>query len=101
MNEEKRKENYLMLQKMFPHKVFINKGEMLKAINSSYSTSKRRNDSNDKYDIPVPSLKKEFKRKGAPYNVYKYDLYDLSIFNTDLNFYWTMLEERERNEKSI
>ena len=98
MNEEKRKENYLILQKMFPNKFFINKGEMLKVINCSYSTSKRRDDTNDKYDIPEPSMKKTYKRKGAPYNIYKYDFYDLSVFNTDQSFYWEMIEQRKKGE---
>ena len=94
MNDEKFIYNLQKLEKMFPNVNSLNKGQMLKAINKSYATAKRRYDQNIEKDIPKPSKVREFERKGNPTSGYEYDLYDIAIFLTDSNYYWKMIEQR-------
>jgi len=67
MNEEKRQENLVRLQQIFLNRNFVNKTNMLKVVNSSYATSKRRDEANIKFDIPVPTHTLEFKRSSSAY----------------------------------
>jgi len=74
---------------------------MLKVVNSSYATAKRREEANIKFDIPEPTHSVEFNRTTSSYKSYQYSIDDLAIFLTDRNFYWQMIEKRQSNEKSI
>lgn len=98
MNDEKLNYNLKKLEKMFPDKNVLNKGQMLKAIDKSYSTAKRRSDSNTKFDIPEPTKCTEYQRKGNPTNGYEYNLYDIAIFLTDSNYYWEMIEKMKEKK---
>jgi hypothetical protein len=77
----------------------INKTKMLVEIGKSPSTAYRREEQNNKFDIPIPNFSVEFPRKGKPYSTYEYDLYELAIFKTDKSQYWQMIEEKTKKEK--
>lgn len=68
------------IEMKFPNKQKLNAGEMLQCINKSRATFKRILEANDLHKIPVISAKEKYKRDGAPYHTYEFDVYDIAEF---------------------
>lgn len=97
MDEKKLKFNLEKINSLFPNKTILNKTQMLKVIGISESTWSRLNKQNNKLNIPEPDDICTFKRKYKKYNTYKYNIYDLAIFNTNKNDYWKMINDRNKS----
>lgn len=80
MNQEKFQFHLNKIEQEFPKKSKFNAGEMLQSINMSRATFNRVINANDLHKIPVISSKEEFKRDGAPYYTYQFDVYDIAKF---------------------
>lgn len=80
MNKEKFEFYLNKIEAKFPNKLKLNQGEMLQCINKSRSTFNRIIEANDLHKIPKISAKEEFKRDGARYYTYEFDIYDIAKF---------------------
>lgn len=98
MDHEKLHYNLAKILAMYPNAHKLNKTQTQHVIKISSSTWARRENQNDKYALPQAS-QTSYQCSNRRYNGYSYDVYDLAIFMTDRDYYWSMIEGKSTDAK--
>lgn len=95
MNQDKFEFNLAKILKMYPNAHTLNKTQVQFVLKISASTWARREKLNDKYALPQ-ARQINYKCSNRSYNGYSYDVYELAIFMTDRDYYWSIIEVKGR-----
>ena len=79
MNQDKLNFYLVRIEKLYPNKTKLNAGEICQILGISRATFTRILDANNLHLLPK-FAKNSHKRKGADYNTYQFDIFDIAIF---------------------